>query len=72
MENKYIVVHGVHYQIYRKFKPNSILEIAMNHYGAERVCRYYNVDKIIRDHNGHHFLVNEIKEAHIISEDEGN
>jgi hypothetical protein len=68
MNNNIINFNNNLYQVKRSFKIDSWFIKAIEQFGAEEVCNAYHIDKIIRDSNGTHYLVNEIKDAEIISE----
>jgi hypothetical protein len=68
MRNSIVNFNDTLFEVKRSFKLDSWFPKVVEQFGAEEVCKAYFVDKIIKDNNGTHYLVNEIKDAEIISE----
>jgi phenylpyruvate tautomerase PptA (4-oxalocrotonate tautomerase family) len=68
MQIKMINANGSVWVVKREFKADSwfVQGLFANKFTAEEVCEAYHVEKLLRDSNNTHFLVNEVSEAQIV------
>jgi phenylpyruvate tautomerase PptA (4-oxalocrotonate tautomerase family) len=70
MQIKMINANGSVWVVKREFKADSwfVQGLFANKFTAEEVCEAYHVEKLLRDSNNTHFLVNEVSEAQIVTD----
>jgi phenylpyruvate tautomerase PptA (4-oxalocrotonate tautomerase family) len=70
MQIKMINANGSVWVVKREFKADSwfVQGLFANRFTAEEVCEAYHVEKVLRDSNNTHFLVNEVSEAQIVTD----
>ena len=68
MQIKMINANGSVWVVKREFKADSwfVQGLFANKFTAEEACEAYHVEKVLRDSNNTHFLVNEVSEAQIV------
>jgi len=68
MQIKMINANGSVLVVKREFKAESwfVQGLFANKFTAEEACEAYHVEKLLRDSNNTHFLVNEVPEAQIV------
>ncbi len=68
MQIKFLNANGSLWVVKREFKADSwfVQGLFAGKFTAEEVCEAYHVEKLLRDSNNTHFLVNEVSEAQII------
>jgi phenylpyruvate tautomerase PptA (4-oxalocrotonate tautomerase family) len=68
MQIKMINANGSVWVVKREFKAESwfVQGLFANKFTAEEACEAYHVEKLLRDSNNTHFLVNEVPEAQIV------
>ena len=52
----------------RRFPADSWFTKAVETYGGEAICKEYCVERVLRDANGVHYLVNEVPDAEIVED----
>jgi hypothetical protein len=70
MQIKMINANGSVWVVKREFKADSwfVQGLFANKFTAEEACEAYHVEKVLRDSNNTHFLVNEVSEAQIVTD----
>jgi hypothetical protein len=70
MQIKFLNANGSLWVVKREFKSDSniVQGLFSNKFTAEEVCEAYHVEKLLRDSNNTHFLVNEVSEAQIVTD----
>ena len=70
MQIKMINANGSVWVVKREFKADSwfVQGLFANKFTDEEVCQAYHVEKVLRDSNNTHFLVNEVSEAQIVTD----
>jgi hypothetical protein len=70
MQIKMINANGSVWVVKREFKAESwfVQGLFANKFTAEEACEAYHVEKLLRDSNNTHFLVNEVPEAEIVND----
>ena len=58
-------VNGTLFQVSRRFKIEDFQKV-IDTFTAEKVCKAYVCDKILKGGDGFFYLVNEVKEAEIV------
>jgi hypothetical protein len=68
MQIEFLNANGSLWVVKRKFKADSwfVQGLFSNKFTAEEACEAYHVEKVLRDSNNTHFLVNEVSEAQIV------
>lgn len=71
MQIKFLNANGSLWVVKREFKADSwfVQGLFASKFTAEEVCEAYHVEKLLRDPNNTHFLVNEVSEAQIIEDE---
>jgi hypothetical protein len=71
MQIEFLNANGSLWIVKRKFKADSwfVQGLFSNKFTAEEACEAYHVEKVLRDSNNTHFLVNEVSEAQIIEDE---
>jgi len=71
MQIKFLNANGSLWVVKRAFKADSwfVQGLFASKFTAEEVCEAYHVEKLLRDSNNTHFLVNEVSEAQIIEDE---
>ena len=68
MQIEMIHANGSVWIVKRKFKADSWFTKAIETYGGEAICKEYCVERVLRDANGVHYLVNEVPDAEIVED----
>jgi hypothetical protein len=71
MQIKFLNANGSMWVVKKEFKADSwfVQGLFANKFTAEEACKWYCVEKLLRDSNNTHFLVNEVSEAQIIEDE---
>ena len=71
MQIKFLNANGSLWVVKREFKADSwfVQGLFASKFTAEEACEAYHVEKLLRDSNNTHFLVNEVSEAQIIKDE---
>jgi hypothetical protein len=68
MQIEMINANGSVWVVKRRFPADSWFTKAVESFGGEAICSEYCVERVLRDANGVHYLVNEVPDAQIIEE----
>jgi hypothetical protein len=70
MQIKFLNAANSLWVVKREFKPDSWLVAGLisGQLTAQEVCEAYHVEKILKDGNDIHYLVNEVPEAEIVND----
>jgi hypothetical protein len=71
MQIKFMNANGSVWVVKKEFKADSwfVQGLFSNKFTAQEACEWYCVEKLLRDSNNTHYLVNEVSEAQIIEDE---
>ena len=68
MQIEMINANGSVWVVKRRFPADSWFTKAIDAFGGEEICTAYCVERVLRDANGVHYLVNEVPDAQIVED----
>jgi hypothetical protein len=68
MQIEFLEANNKLWIVKRRFPADSWFTKAVETYGGEAICKEYCVERVLRDANGVHYLVNEVSDAEIVND----